>query len=92
MHVSLRFFAVYALLPLDIPADETYSLSLILTSVLFPTRSCQLYFHNIDQKKHKHIQYSCNLIRFKIRNLIDFAFKRLQTLICKYCHIILHDS
>lgn len=50
MHASLRLFAVYSLFTLDIPADETYSLSLILTSVIFPTRSCQFYFNHIDQK------------------------------------------
>ncbi len=46
----LRLFAVYLLFTSDIPADVTYSLSPILTSVLFPTRSCQIYFNHVDQK------------------------------------------
>jgi len=46
----LRLFAVYLLFTPDIPADGTYSLSPILTSVLFPTRSCQIYFNHVDQK------------------------------------------
>lgn len=48
--LPLRLFAAYFLVTLDLPADVTYSLSLILTSGLFPTRSCQVYFNHIDQK------------------------------------------
>ena len=51
---SLRLFAVYLLFTPDIPADGTYSLSPILTSVLFPTRSCQIYFNHVDQKTQPH--------------------------------------
>lgn len=46
----LRLFAAYFLFVLDFPADGTFSLSLILTSALFPTRSCQIYFNHVDQK------------------------------------------
>ena len=48
--LPLRLFAVYFLIIPDFPADVTYSLSVILTSVIFPTLPCQIYFNHIDQK------------------------------------------
>lgn len=51
---SLRLFAVYFLFILNSPADVTHSLSDILTSVIFPTRLCQIFFNHIDQKTQTH--------------------------------------
>lgn len=48
--LPLRLFVGYFLFTLAIPADMTDSLSAILTSAIFPTRSCQIIFNHIDQK------------------------------------------
>ena len=52
--LPLRLFAVYFLFIPDFPANATYFLSVILTSAIFPTRSCQIYFNHVDQKTQPH--------------------------------------
>lgn len=46
----LRLFAVYFQFSPDFRAEVTPLLSVILTSFIFPTRSCQIYLNHIDQK------------------------------------------
>lgn len=50
----LRFFVVKFHFSSDFPANATSFLSVILTSAIFPTLPCQVYFNHIDKKTQIH--------------------------------------